>query len=88
MFGAKSSQDVFDEARFRIIGDITHCLNQRDDILLEGRDETKHIEVPKTVLVTVSKRAQNHIQPRKMPVWKGTNQILYQYVFSEDGPKP
>ena len=68
MFGAKSSQDVFDEARFRIIGDITHCLNQRDDILLEGRDETKHIEVPKTVLVTVSKRAQNHIQPRKMPV--------------------
>ena len=39
VFGAKSSQDVFDESMFRILGDIPHCLNQRDDILLGGRDE-------------------------------------------------
>ena len=42
VFRAKSSQDVFDEAMFRAFGDISHCLNQRDDILLGGRDEAEH----------------------------------------------
>ena len=50
VFGAKSSQDVFDEAMFRIFGDIHHCLNQRDDILQGGRDQTEHREVLETVL--------------------------------------
>ena len=56
VFGAKSSQDVSDEVMFRIFGDIHHCLNQRDDILLGGRDQTEHREVLKTVL----KRARDH----------------------------
>ena len=56
MSGAKSSQDVFDEAMFRIFGDIHHCLNQRDDILLGGRDQTEHREVLKTIL----NRARDH----------------------------
>ena len=50
VFGAKSSQDVFDESMFRIFGDIPHCLNQRDDILLGGRDEKEHRKVLRTVL--------------------------------------
>lgn len=39
IFGAKSSLDVFDEAMFKVFGDILHCLNQRDDILLGGKDK-------------------------------------------------
>ena len=50
VFGAKSSQDVFDEAMFRAFGDIHYCLTQRDDILLGGRDEVERKEVLKTVL--------------------------------------
>ncbi|KAL9986101.1 hypothetical protein ACROYT_G000181 [Oculina patagonica] len=30
---------------FRVFRDIPHCLNQRDDILMGGRDETEHKEV-------------------------------------------
>ena len=48
--GAKSSQDVFDEAMLRIFKNIHHCLNQRDDILLGGRDQTGQREVLKSVL--------------------------------------
>ena len=33
VFGAKSSQNVFDQAMFRIFEDVAHFLNQRDDIL-------------------------------------------------------
>jgi hypothetical protein len=34
VFGAKCSQDLFDEQMYRIFGDIPNCLNQRDDILI------------------------------------------------------
>ena len=47
VFAANSSQDVFDEAMFRIFGDIHHCLKQRDDILLGGRNQIEHSEVLK-----------------------------------------
>ena len=50
VFGAKSSQNVFGEAMFRAFRDIPHCLNQRDDKLLGGRDVAEHKEVLKTVL--------------------------------------
>ena len=50
VFGTKSSKDVFDEVIFRAFKDIPHCLNQRDDILLGGRDEAEHKEVLKTIL--------------------------------------
>ncbi len=32
IFGAKASQDLFDETMQRIFGDIPRCLNQRDDL--------------------------------------------------------
>ena len=41
VFGAKLSQDVFDEALFRIFGAIHHCLNQRDDTFLGESDQSK-----------------------------------------------
>ena len=86
MFGAKSSQDVFDEAMFRIFGDIHHCLNQRDDILLGGGDQTEHREVLKTVL----KRARDHgitFNREKCPF--GVEQIqFFGHVFTKGGLKP
>ena len=49
IFGAKSWQDAFDEAMYRIFGDIPRCLNQRDDILIGRRDIVEH-EALETVL--------------------------------------
>ena len=45
-------QDVIEETTFRIFGDVPHCLNQRDDILLRGRDEE--------ILRTVLQRTREH----------------------------
>ena len=56
VFGAKSPQDVFDEATFRAFRDIPHGLNQRDNILLRARDVAEHRQVLKTVL----QRARDH----------------------------
>ena len=50
IFGAKSSQDAFDETLYRILGDIPRCLNQRDDISVDGRDREEHDEALETVL--------------------------------------
>ena len=86
VFGAKSSQDVFDKAMFRVFGDIHHCLNQRDDILLGGRDKTEHREVLKTVL----KRARDHgITFNREKCQFGMEQIeFFGHVFSKDGLRP
>ena len=83
MFGAKSSQD---EAMFRIFGDIPHCLNQRDDILLGGRDQTEHREILKTVLT----RARDHgITFNREQCQFGKEQIeFFGHVFTKDGLKP
>ena len=37
IFGAKTSQDLFDETIYRIFSDNPKCLNQRDDIFLVGK---------------------------------------------------
>ena len=50
IFGAKSSQDLFDEAMYRIFGDIPHCLNQRDDILIGGTTLAEHNKTQEAVL--------------------------------------
>ena len=34
MFGAKCTQNLFDEQMYRILGDIPNCFDQRDDILI------------------------------------------------------
>ena len=76
---------LFDEAMFRIFGDIHHCFNQRDDILLGGKDETEHREVLKTVL----KRARNHgITFSRGKCQFGMEQIqFFGHVFTKDGLK-
>ena len=49
-FGAKASQDMFDETIFRIFGDIPHCLNQRDDLLTRGSTLEEHNATLKAIL--------------------------------------
>ena len=85
-FGGKSSQDLFDEAMFRAFGDIPHCLNQRDYVLLGGRDEAEHREVLKTVL----QRARDHgVTFNKEKCQFGKEQIeFFAHVFTKDGLKP
>lgn len=46
IFGAKASQDLFDDLMFKIFGDI----NQRDDILIGDRNIEEHNETLRTVL--------------------------------------
>ena len=50
VFGAKVSQDLFDETMYRIFGDIPYCMNQRDDILIGGRNIAEHNKTLRTVL--------------------------------------
>ena len=71
---------------FRIFGDIPHCLNQRDDILLGGRDQTEHREILKTVL----KRARDHgITFNREKCQFGKEQIeFFGHVLTKDGLKP
>ena len=42
VFGAKSSQDLFDDMMCRVFGNIPMCLSQRDDILIGRRTMEEH----------------------------------------------
>ena len=50
VFGAKASQDLFDDVMFRVFGDIPMCLNQRDDILKGGKIFEEHNKTLDAVL--------------------------------------
>ena len=86
VFGAKSSQNVFDQAMFGIFGDVPHCLNQRDGILLVGRDDAEHRPVLKTVL----QQARDYgITSNKDICQFGREQIkFFGHNFTNDGTKP
>ena len=42
IFGAKASQDLFDETIYRIFSGIPKYLNQRHDILIGGKNMEEH----------------------------------------------
>lgn len=50
IFEAKLSQDLFDEAIYRIFGDIPRGLNQYNAILLGGRNLKEHNKTLETFL--------------------------------------
>ena len=54
IFGAKSSQYIFNEAMLRTFGDTLKCLNQRDDILIGGNTLVDHNETLEKVLQRAS----------------------------------
>ena len=86
IFGAKSSQDLFDEAMFRIFGDIPKCLNQEDDILIGGATLANHNKTLENVL----QRAKNFgITFNKDKCEIGVRELeFYGYRFTIEGLKP
>ena len=60
MFGAKASQDLFDEAIYRIFGDILRCLNQRDVILSGGKNTEEHNKTLEAGPAESSKILESH----------------------------
>ena len=86
VFGAKASQDLFDDAMSRIFGDIPQCLNQRDDILIGARNWKEHNET----LGSVFQRAEDYgITFNKPKCHFGQSQItFYGYRFDQEGLKP
>ena len=86
IFGVKASQDLFDETIFRIFGDIPNCLNQRDDILIGGRDMDQHNQILETVL----RRALDYGITFNLGKCKfGVEELeFYGHQFTKDGLKP
>ena len=80
IFGAKASQDLFNEAIYRIFGDILRCLNQRDDILLGGKTMEEHnVQQDIGSSPAESSGVWNHIQ-RQVPVWSRVDRVLWTQV--------
>jgi len=86
IFGAKAAQDVFDEAIYRIFGDIPYCMTQRDDILIGGRTQAEHDETLETVL----RRAEEFgVTFNKDKCKLSLEQIeFFGFNFTKDGIKP
>ena len=86
IFGAKASQDSFDDVMQKIFGDIPYCLNQRDDILIGGRDKAHHDKTLEKVL----ERARDFgITFSKEKCQFGVDSIeFYGYRFTKEGLKP
>ena len=86
VFGAKSSQDSFDDVMQRIFGDIPYCLNQRDDILIGGKNREEHDKTLEIVL----KRAEDYgITFSREKCQFGVKSIeFYGYKFTENGLMP
>ena len=86
IFGAKSSQDVFDETMFWIFGDIPRCLNQRDDILIGGIDGAEHDKTLKEVLQKA--RDFNITFNREKCEFRTDKIDFFGHQFTKDGLKP
>ena len=86
IFGAKSSQDLFDKAMYRIFGDIPHCLNQKDDILIGGTTLAEHNKTLEAVL----QRAKDFgITLNREKCLFGVQELeFYGYIFTNEGLKP
>jgi len=86
VFGAKASQDIFDEAMYRIFGDIPQCLNQRDDTLIGASNWKKHNET----LESVFQKAEDYGITLNEPKCEfGQKQIFfYGYQFGQGGLRP
>ena len=86
IFGAKAAQDLFDEKMYQVFGDIPGCLNQRDDILIGGRNWMEH----NRTLSDVLQRAKDFgITFNKEKCQFGREEIeFYGYLFTKEGLKP
>ena len=86
VFGAKASQDLFDDMMYRIFGDIPRCLNQRDDILIGGTTMEEHNKT----LEAVFQRAKDFGVTFNLDKCQFGEESpeFYGYLFTKDGLKP
>ena len=86
VFGAKASQDLFDDMMYRIFGDIPRCLNQRDDILIGGTTMEEHNKT----LEALFQRAKDFGVTFNLDKCQfGVESLeFYGYLFTKDGLKP
>ena len=85
IFGAKSSQDLFDEMIFKIFGEIPYSMCQRDDILV-GRNLKEHNA---TLSAVLQRAAEFGITFNRDKCQFGVEEIeFYGYKFTKDGLKP
>jgi hypothetical protein len=86
VFGAKASQDLFEETMQRIFGDIPRCLNQRDDLLSGARNWSEH----NATLEAVLQREDDYgITLNKTKCEFGRPELeFYGYRFSQRGLTP
>ena len=86
IFGAKASHDLFDDMMCKIFGDIPMCLNQRDDILIGGRNIEEHNETPQAVLQI----AEGYGVTFNLDKCQfGVEELeFYGYLFIQEGLKP
>ena len=86
IFGAKASQDLFDDMMYRIFGDIPRCLNQRDDILIGGKNMEEH----NATLEMVFRKAQDYGVTFNLEKCQfGVDGLeFYGYRFTREGLKP
>ena len=86
VFGAKASQDLFDDMMFKIFGDIPMCMNQRDDILIGGRNMDEH---NKTLEAVFQKAKDFGITFNLEKCQFGVEELeFYGYRFTKEGLKP
>ena len=86
IFRAKASQDLFDETMYRIFGDIPKCLNQRDDILLGGRNLQEHNKTLEKVLQRATDFGITFNKEKCQFAY--TELDFYGYRFTSEGLKP
>ena len=85
IFGVKASQDLFDETTYRIFSDIRKCLNQRDDILIGGKNMEEH---NRTLEMVLQKALDYGITFNPEKCQFDVDELeFYGYRFTKDGLK-
>lgn len=86
IFGAKPSQDLFDEMVYKIFGDIPICMSQRDDNLIGGCYIREH---NKTLVAVLTRAEAFGITFNKDKGRFGVEELeFYGNRFTKDGLKP
>ena len=85
-FGGKNSQDLFDAEIAKIISGIPHVLNNRDDIMVGGRDWEDHNRNLETLL---ERLAAHNITLRKEKCEFGQTSLEFHgHQFTSEGLRP
>ena len=86
IFGVKSSQDLFDRVMLQIFGNNSLCMNQRDDVILGGKDREDHNRTLEKILLR-AKEYGVKFNWKKSEYGK-TEITFFGHLFTPEGLKP